>query len=287
MENQVNTQNYYRPEVPMLPTVFRVVRKIQETHDTWTLELQNVNETPLPTFHPGQFNMLYACGVGEIPISISGNCKNQDTLVHTIRDVGMVSHALCELNTGDLVGVRGPFGTAWPMEKMNGKNVVVVGGGIGLAPLRPAIYHLLDHRNDFDRVAIAYGARGPEEILYPNQIMEWRSHLDLMVRVTVDAGDASWHGQVGVVTTLIPRLNIDSKNAAALVCGPEIMIRFAVRELIQFGLSPEDIWISMERNMKCGIGFCGHCQFGSKFICKDGPVLNFTEAERFFKVKEL
>jgi len=287
MENRANPNELYRPETPMLPTVFRVADKFQETYDTWTMELENIDECRLPPFRSGQFNMLYASGVGEIPISISGNCKNQNTLVHTIRDVGPVSHAICGLKQGEMIGVRGPFGTSWPIDNLKGKDVVVVGGGIGLAPLRPAIYQLINDRNDFGRVAIAYGSRGPKEILYQKQILDWRSRLDLMMRVTVDAADKTWRGQVGVVTSLIPKLNIDPGNAGALVCGPEIMIRYAVRELVLFGISQDDIWISMERNMKCGIGLCGHCQLGAKFICKDGPVMNYTEAERFFRVKEL
>lgn len=287
MENQLNSALGFQSAMPMVPALFKLDNKVQETHDIWTLTLKNSNGNSLRKFSPGQFNMLYAYGIGEVPISISGNCQSQDALVHTIRNVGMVSNALCSLNQGDQVGVRGPFGTSWPMEKFKGKDVIVVTGGIGLAPLRPAIYHILDHRNDFNHVAIAYGARAPEEILYPKQIMEWRSHLDLQVRVSVDAADQKWHGQVGVVTTLIPRLNIDPNNAAALVCGPEVMIRFGVRELIKYGLEPEHIWVSMERNMKCGIGLCGHCQLGPDFICKDGAVLNYVKAERFFKIKEL
>jgi NAD(P)H-flavin reductase len=287
MENQTELMKGFSPETPMIPTFLRVKEKIQETHDTWTLVLENLNGARIGKFSPGQFNMLYAVGVGEIPISISGDCHNQDTLIHTIRDVGNVSHALCQLNAENMVGVRGPFGSVWPMEKMKGKDVIIVGGGIGLAPLRPAIYHVLNHRNDFNRLAVAYGARAPKEILFPKQIMDWRSHLDLQIRITVDVADQNWHGQVGVVTTLIPRLNIDPENGAALVCGPEVMIRFVTRELLKFGIPADQIWISMERNMKCGIGLCGHCQLGPEFICKDGPVFNYTEAERFFRVKEL
>jgi len=287
MVNILNSEMGFEPTQPMLPSLFTLDSKVQETHDTWSLILNNSNGNSLQEFSPGQFNMLYAYGVGEVPISISGDCQNQDSLVHTIRNVGLVSNELCGLNQGDQVGVRGPFGTHWPMEKFKGKDIIIVSGGIGLAPLRPAIYHILNNRDDFNHVALAYGARAPEEILYPKQIMEWRSHLDLQVRVTVDASDQKWHGQVGVVTTLIPRLNIDPNNAAALVCGPEVMIRYSVRELIKFGLEPNQIWVSMERNMKCGIGLCGHCQLGPDFICKDGAVYNYVKAERFLKIREL
>jgi len=287
MENLSEVGLKFNPHTPMVPAIFKIDGKIQETHDTWTLILNNESPDKITQYHPGQFNMLYAYGVGEVPISISGNCNQQTSLIHTIRDVGKVSHALCGLSVGDQLGVRGPFGTKWPLDKIKGKDVVIVGGGIGLAPLRPAIFHILDNRDDYNRVSIAYGARAPEEMLYPNQIMDWRSHLDMQVRVSVDSASPKWHGQVGVVTTLIPRLNFNPEKSVALVCGPEIMIRFAVRELIVRGIDPNNIWISMERNMKCGIGLSGHCQMGSMFVCKDGPVFNYMDVERYFLIKEL
>ena len=287
MENLSESGLKFYPNAPMVPALFKVEGKIQETHDTWTLILNNETPDKIEKFYPGQFNMLYAYGVGEVPISISGSCDQQSSLIHTIRDVGKVSQALCQLNVGDQLGIRGPFGTAWPMDRIKGKDVVVVSGGIGLAPLRPAIFHLLNNRDDYNRVSIAYGARAPEEMLYPNQIMDWRSHLDLQVRVTVDSASTKWHGHVGVVTTLIPRLNFDPESTVALVCGPEIMIRFSIRALMTRGIDPNHIWVSMERNMKCGVGLSGHCQMGSKFVCKDGPVFNYPDVERYFRIKEL
>tara|TARA_B100000035_G_C21017694_1_gene562692 strand:- start:1263 stop:2126 length:864 start_codon:yes stop_codon:yes gene_type:complete len=287
MDNDSNSIMAFNRHSPLIPGIFEVKSKSKETHDTWSIVLNNKEPCRVETFNPGQFNMLYAYGTGEIPISISGDCSNQKYIVHTIRDVGKVSHALCNLKSGDQVGVRGPFGTTWPMDQLKGKDVVIIGGGIGLAPIRPVIFHILENRDDYNRVAIAYGARAPEEMLYPTQIMDWRSHLDMQVRVTVDSASPKWHGQVGVVTTLIPRLNFNPDNTAALVCGPEIMIRFAVKELISNGINPDEIWVSMERNMKCGIGLSGHCQMGSMFVCKDGPVFNYMDVERYFRIKEL
>jgi NAD(P)H-flavin reductase len=272
---------------PMVPSPFCLQRVRKETHDTFTLELEPANGAGEFSFAAGQFNMLYAFGVGEVPISISGDSTKPQTLVHTVRAVGTVTEALCKLKRGEVLGVRGPFGSHWPVEEAAGSDVVIVAGGIGLAPLRPALYYLLSNREEYGRIALVYGARTLQDMLYKRELEQWRSQLDLEVDVTVDTAPASYRGNVGVVTTLIPRVRFDPFQTVALVCGPEVMMRFTVRELESRGVEPENIFISMERNMRCGVGFCGHCQFGSAFVCRDGPVFCYAEIEPFFAKREV
>jgi NAD(P)H-flavin reductase len=272
---------------PMVPVPFCVESINEETQDTFTLKLKPANRMKNFSFKPGQFNMLYIFGVGEVPISISGDPASEDVLTHTIRSVGGVTKALSALKAGDHVGVRGPFGSAWPMEKAKGKDVIIVTGGIGLAPLRPAVYQFLNQREHINKFALLYGARTPNDILYREDIKSWRSRLDFQVRVTVDQAQRDWFGTVGVVTILIEKARFDPANVIALVCGPEIMMHFTVQRLGELGVKKEDIYISMERNMKCAVGFCGHCQYGPNFICEDGPVFNFRNIERLFGVREI
>jgi len=207
--------------------------------------------------------------------------------VHTIRAVGAVSSRLCALREGAMIGVRGPFGTAWPVEEAAGHDVLVVAGGIGLAPLRPAIHHLLSHRREYGRVVILYGARRPEEMLFRSQLEDWRSRWDLTVEAIVDHGGNDWLGPVGVVTQLFERVRFDAVDTVAMVCGPEVMMRFSARELVDRGVDPERIHLSAERNMKCGIGQCGHCQMGPVFVCKDGPVMALPTLEPLLRVREV
>lgn len=272
---------------PMVPRPFVVRESREETHDTFTLMLEPREASGAPAFEPGQFNMLYVFGVGEVPVSISGDPGWPEILVHTVRAVGGVTRALQKLGSGDVVGVRGPFGSAWPVDKVKGKDVVIITGGIGLAPLRPAVYKILGQRERIGKFALLYGARTPKDILYPEQLGEWRSKLDLQVRVTVDNASQDWRGTVGVVTILIHKARFDPANTIAMVCGPEIMMRFTVQELIKEGMREEDIYISMERNMKCAVGFCGHCQYGPNFICKDGPVFRFSDVRHLFGLREI
>jgi NAD(P)H-flavin reductase len=272
---------------PMVPRPFRVQRVRTETYDTFTLELEPANGADGFSFAAGQFNMIYVSGVGEVPISISGDPANPQTLVHTARSVGAVTQALCKSKRGDVLGVRGPFGNHWPVEEAAGSDVVIVAGGIGLAPLRPVLYYLLSNREKYGRVVLVYGARTLEDLLYKPELEKWRGQFDLEVAVTVDAADASYRGNVGVVTTLIPRVQFDPFHTVAMVCGPEVMMRFTVRELEARDVGPESIFMSMERNMKCAIGFCGHCQFGPNFVCKDGPVFRYDEIQAFFARREV
>lgn len=270
---------------PMVPRPLRVVRRWVNTNDTFTIELD-----PGPDgfpFVPGQFNMLYAFGVGEVPISISGDPTTPATLIHTVRVVGAVTSALRALHPGDSVGVRGPFGSGWPIDQALGQDVVIIAGGIGLAPLRSAIYHFLANRSAYGQVSVGIGFRSPAELLFEDELRDWRSRFDLEIEVTVDTATESWHGQVGVVTKLIPRLPFDPARTVAMVCGPEIMMRFTVEALAKRGLPDSALYLSIERNMKCGLGYCGHCQFGPTFVCKDGPVFRYDTIEHLVRGKEI
>ncbi|MBL6749581.1 MAG: FAD/NAD(P)-binding protein [Nevskia sp.] len=271
---------------PFLPRVYRVRQARRELGDTVTLELQPESGAA-PAFAPGQFNMLYRHGVGETAISISGASEDGAGFLHTVRKVGAVSAALAGLEPGAAVGVRGPFGSGWPLAAAEGADVVVVAGGLGLAPLRPAIRHLLARRERYGRVAILFGARHPRELLFRQELERWRARLDVDVMVTVDHADASWHGSVGVVTPLIRRAAFDPHETHALVCGPEVMMRFAAGALCDAGVPQSRIHLSMERNMKCAIGLCGHCQFGPAFVCKDGPVMRYDRIAGLLAVREI
>ena len=272
---------------PMIPKTRKVKRVVRETHDTFTLYVEQDTDEQGKSFKPGQFNMLYAFGVGEVPISISGNPSKRGLYHHTIRNVGTVTRALANLEAGDTVGVRGPFGSAWPVATSRGSDIVIIAGGIGLAPLRPAIYALLAERDQFGEIVLLYGARTQEDLLFTREFEKWRGKYGVQVRVTIDSAGRDWKGNVGVVTTLFPSIRFDAEHTVAMVCGPEVMMRFAVIELKNSGIEDENIYITMERNMKCAIGFCGHCQYGPAFICKDGPVFSFDRISPFFGIREI
>ncbi len=271
---------------PMTPEPFRLVQRRKDLADTFTIELVPMNGGSA-AFQPGQFNMLYHFGVGEVPISISGDPKDSKKMVHTIRNVGAVTDAMSKLVKGDMVGVRGPYGSAWPVTDVEGADMVIIAGGVGLAPLRPAVYHVLANRKKYGRFVILYGARTPADILFLKELEKWSAHLDVYVGATVDHASGDWAGNVGTVTKLIPRANFDSENVAVFVCGPEIMMRFTISTLEERGVDKNSIYVSLERNMKCAVGFCGHCQFGGHFICKDGPVFPYGKIEDLFKIREL
>lgn len=271
---------------PMLPRPFRIGRVRRETHDTFTLEMKPTEKAGFP-FKAGQFNMLYVYGVGEVAISISGDPAKTDTLVHTTRGVGAVTKAMQKLEPGGTLGVRGPFGSSWPLEEVYGNDILFVAGGIGLAPLRPAMYRVLANREKFGRVVLLYGTRTPQDMLYSAELKRWGGKFDLEVYVTVDRATGNWRGNVGVVTALIRRAPFDPLNTTAMVCGPEVMMRYTVQELEGRGVRPKDVYLSMERNMKCAIGLCGHCQWGPKFICKDGPVFRYDSVRDLFNAWEV
>lgn len=268
-----------------VPTFLPIRERRAETADVATFRL-DPGDSPL-TFAPGQFNMLTVFGVGEVAISISGDPAAPGELVHTIRGVGGVTRRLLALDAGEALGVRGPFGTAWPMREAEGCDVLLIAGGIGLAPLRPAIYQLLAQRERYNRVIVLYGARRPEELLYLDELRAWRGRFDTRVEVTVDASGPGWRGPVGVVTRLLHQVNFDADDAVVMTCGPEIMMLFAIRELRKMGVPSERIWLSMERNMQCAVGLCGHCQWGPHFVCRDGPVFRYDRVAPLFSVREV
>ncbi len=271
---------------PFVPAFWRVRASKQELADTVTLEL----EPPAgvrPAFSPGQFNMLYAFGVGEAAISLSGDPAESGLFTHTVRNVGNVSAAICGLEPGAAIGVRGPFGVGWPVEEAEGSDVLIVAGGLGLAPLRPSIYRVLTERGRYGHASLLLGSRRPQEMLYAAQLEEWRRQGAIDVALTVDHAGPGWGGHVGVVPELIPKARFDPDATVAMVCGPEIMMRFSVRALTEAGVAPHRIWLSMERNMKCGIGLCGHCQFGPTFVCKDGPVMRYDRIADIFALREI
>jgi NAD(P)H-flavin reductase len=264
---------------------WRVIANRRETADTVTLEL----EPPEPFgYLPGQFNMLGLPGVGEVPVSVSGDMTAAGHVVqHTIRAVGEVTRPLCGCEPGDAVTVRGPYGTHWPVSAAAGGDLVIVAGGIGLPPLRPAIRAALAHRGRFGRVVLLYGARTPADLLFQAEIDEWRSRFDVTVEVTVDTADRDWGGKVGVVPDLISGAPFDPARATAFTVGPEIMMRFTVRALLAAGLPADRVFLSMERNMQCATALCGHCQFGPFLLCRDGPVLPYPPLARWLGIREL
>jgi NAD(P)H-flavin reductase len=272
---------------PMLPSPFCVELIRRDTRDTTTVELTSASGGAGMPFAAGQFNMVYVFGVGEVPMSITGDPGKTDRLVHTTRSVGAVSSAIGKLKRGDFVGIRGPFGTSWPLEEAQGKDVVVVAGGIGLAPLRPALYHMRANRAKYGKVFLLYGGRTAEDLLFVKEIERWWSQSVFRIEMTVDRAPAGWHGTVGVVTTLIPKISLNPPNTIAMVCGPEIMMRFTARELERHGIRQSQTYVSMERNMKCAVGFCGHCQFGPHFICKDGPVYRADKILPLLSIREI
>ncbi|MGO8905913.1 MAG: FAD/NAD(P)-binding protein [Solirubrobacteraceae bacterium] len=270
---------------PMVPAQFTVTAKRRHTADTWTLELE-----PPPgersQFVPGQFTMLSAFGAGEVPISISGDPADEGRLVHTVRAVGAATRAICAAREGQVLQVRGPFGRPWPVQEVAGADVVILAGGIGLPPLRPAILALLSDRARYGRLRLLYGSRSPEQLLYPEEIEQWSAH-GLEVELTVDSAGPEWLGHVGVVPRLVHRAELDAQATVAMLCGPEVMMRFAVAALLERGIDAGRVYVSMERNMQCGIGHCGHCQLGPTLVCRDGPVYAWSALERWLAIREL
>jgi NAD(P)H-flavin reductase len=237
------------------------------------------------TFAPGQFNMLYLPGVGEIAISVSASSEQRGTWDHTIRVAGNVTRTLAGLKVGSSLGLRGPYGSSWPLELCGDANVIIGAGGIGLAPLRPAIEALLREKRRFGARTLLYGARTPDTLLYTQQFENW-SDRGLHLQTTVDRSQPGWLGNVGVVPMLLDRLRpLTAANTVLLLCGPEVMMRYCVRSALARGLRKDQIWMSLERNMQCAVGLCGHCQLGPAFICKDGPVFRYDAIAPFLAIE--
>lgn len=232
-------------------------------------------------FKTGQFVELTLPGIGEAPFTPSSNPDTKDKLDITIMNVGKVTALLHTIRQNTSLGIRGPYGKGYPLENFAGKDILIVGGGVGLAPLRSLLFSLFAQINKYSKVVLRYGARTPQDILYKEQLLQWSKHPKLNVVTTVDVGDATWKGNVGLVTTILKDLPVDLKMAVAIVCGPPIMMKFTTFKLLELGFKPEDIYLSMEKNMSCGLGKCGHCRLGRFYVCKDGPVLTFD------KIKDL
>jgi NAD(P)H-flavin reductase len=263
---------------------WRVAAVHHEAPGVVTLELT----PPRPfEFRPGQFNMLSLPGIGEVPISISGDPASTGYTLHTIRDVGPVTHALCALRPGQRAGVRGPYGTSWPVAAAEGGDLVIVAGGIGLPPLRPALHEALARRDRFGRVVLLYGARTPADLLFTRELHRWRARFDLDVHITVDAADRDWLGDVGVVPDLVRRVPLDPPRTTAFMVGPEVMMRFTVRALLAAGVPESRIYLSMERNMQCAVAMCGHCQLGPFLVCRDGPVFGYRALAPWLVIREV
>lgn len=286
--SETTMQSAHRTETLLAPVWAEIVDITPEAEgiSTFWMRYQDKALRENYGFAPGQFNMLYLPGYGEAAISISSDPEKPELIGHTIRFVGNVTWAASRLKPGDLISARGPLGTGWPIIEQKGKDVIIATGGIGLAPLRPVIYHLINHRQDYGRVTILYGARSPRDLLYTREYETWQEH-DIEMIVTVDRADENWTGLVGVVPMQFYRLRVSPENTIVLSCGPEIMMRFVVFEGLARRIPPEHIFLSLERNMKCGQGFCGHCQLGPFFICKDGPVYSFDVLQPYFNVEDL
>ncbi len=274
-------------EQPLAPHWAEITEIVPEAEGiaTYWLRFQDPVLQQSYRFLPGQFNMIYLPGYGEAAISISSDPEDTSRVGHTIRFVGNVTRAVSRLKVGDVLGIRGPFGAPWPMDELNGLDLIIAAGGIGLAPLRPVIYQVFNHRERYGKVYVLYGARTPHDLLYPSEYQRWQDK-DIQVVSTVDRADENWTGSVGVVPMLFYRFRMDAPKSAVLTCGPEIMIRFVVFEGLARRVPSDHIYVSLERNMKCGQGSCGHCQLGPYFICKDGPVFRFDALENFFNVEE-
>lgn len=276
------------PSSPMLPHWAEIVKIEPEAPDVITLWLRFLepNLCQNYVFRPGQFNMLMLPGLGEAAISISSDPADPSLVGHTVRLAGNVTQALGRLKAGDVLGVRGPFGSFWPIAEYAGSDVMIVAGGIGLPPLRTVIYHIIRLRKDFGRVHVLYGARTPQDLQFNREFEQWKA-AGIELSVTVDRADDSWTGMVGVVPMMFYQTRMDGRNSVVMSCGPEIMLRFVIFEALARRVPTEKIFISMERNMKCGLGFCGHCQIGPYFVCKDGPVFSYAQLAPFYNVEEL
>ncbi|ORV92431.1 oxidoreductase [Mycobacterium interjectum] len=275
------------PASAMTPVPYRVRSRVVESPDSATLCLEPVGEA-LRTPQPGEFMMLYAFGVGEAAISISGDPSVTDgSITHTIRAVGAVSRALHNAEPGSVIGVRGPFGTTWGLDEAAGRDLVMVAGGVGLCPLRPAVLGALAGRARYGKVTLVVGARSRADFVFVDQLEKWAQDPQIELHVTVDVPVQGWSGEVGLVTEPLRRLTLQPDRTTAFLCGPEPMLRFGAEALLAKGIAAKDIRVSLERNMQCGVGWCGHCQLGPLLLCRDGPVVGYDVAGPLLQVKEL
>jgi NAD(P)H-flavin reductase len=276
------------PTAPMQPYWAEITEIVHEAPGVLTHWLKFLDPALQEGFHfkAGQFNMVSVPGLGEAAISISSDMEELGRIGHTIRSVGNVSSAINRMNVGDVLGIRGPFGSWWSLDQCIGKDIVVAAGGIGLPPIRPVLYYIINHRQDFGKVIVLYGARTSNDLQFTREYKTWQD-ADIELQVTVDRGDDAWQGRVGVVPILFYNTRLDPRNTVIMTCGPEIMIRFVIFEALARRVPAERILVSLERNMKCGLGSCGHCQIGPFFVCKDGPVFSFDKLQPYVNVEEL
>jgi len=271
-----------------LPHVAEVVERVQETPTIFTLRLRFIDENVQNNyrFEPGQFNMLYLHGIGEIPISIVSDPADESLFDHTIRVVGRVTKGFGQLKQGDQIGIRGPYGRGWPLKESLGKDIILVTGGLGCAPVVSVIRYVTRRRDLFKRLVIMQGVKRADDLIWREQYKQWEKLHDTQVILAAsEQSHAEWPWHTGHVTDLMHKASFNPANAIAMMCGPEPMMRAAIEPLLQEGLAEQDIWLSMERNMQCAVGHCGHCQYGAKFICKDGPVFPYAEIKNLFGVK--
>lgn len=272
---------------PYLPKTVEVAARFDDAPDVFTLGLRFVDadEARAYRFTPGQFNMLYLFGVGEVPISIVSDPEHEELIHHTIRAVGRVTNAMQRLEIGDRLGLRGPFGAGWPMERARGRDLLMVTGGLGCAPTTSAIEYALQRRDAYGGIAVCHGVKRPEDMIYSERFQSWGKAPHTQVLLAAQEADPRWPGKVGMVTTLLDEVDTDTTRGMAMMCGPEVMLRAVAEELLARGSDIDDIYVSMERNMQCALGHCGNCQFGREFLCKDGPVFPYARVRELLQVR--
>lgn len=268
---------------PYQPHPTEIIKVIQETADTKTFHIQFVDPSLRESFSflSGQFAEYSVFGEGEATFCISSSPTRPDHLEFSVKRVGRVTQALHQLNQGDLIGFRGPYGNHFPLDRLKGRNLLFVGGGIGLAPLRSLIHNVLDNRTDYGDITILYGARSPQDLCFKYDLENWSRDPLVKMFTTVDAGDGDWKGKVGLVPMVLEEIGPSADGAVAVICGPPIMIRYTLKSLEKLDFSPFQIWTTLEMKMKCGLGKCGRCNIGPLYVCKDGPVFSFEEIRNF------
>lgn len=275
------------PVNPYLPAEAEVVERIQESPSVFTLRLRlsDARERAAYRFAPGQFNMLYLYGVGEVPISIVSDPRDPEHLMHTIRSVGRVTRGMAALAAGQRIGLRGPYGRGWPLEQAAGRDLLVLTGGLGCAPVVSVINYVLLRRPSYGRLVIIQGVKHAEDLLWRDRYAEWATQPDTQVLLSADHGDPLWPWHVGLVTEVFDQACIDPGRTLVMMCGPEGMMRASIRELSRRGIPEHCLYLSMERNMQCAVGHCGHCQYGASFVCRQGPVYAYPEVKALFDVR--
>lgn len=271
---------------PYLPQDAEIVSRVQESPTIFTLHLRFAEPDCHQQFlySPGQFNMVYLYGVGEVPMSIVSDPDEKNIFSHTIRAIGRVTKALQKLVPGDRIGIRGPFGCGWPLEAAKGKDIVIVTGGLGCAPTVSVINYILARRNQYGNLTILQGVKHSDDFIFQQQYRQWEQSPRTQVYIAANLAGHHWPWGVGYVTDMIQPLNFDADNTIAMMCGPEMMMHAAIKALGEKRILDEAIYLSMERNMECGIGQCGHCQYGGLFVCKDGPIFAYSQIKALFSV---